>query len=70
MSMEYVPDRELTPPEDYRKKVYDCNDCGGDIMEGDGYYVVKGDVYCDNCIEHNHNYAELYDDYLEDDGDD
>lgn len=70
MSMEYVPDRELTPPEDDRKKVYDCNDCGCDIMEGDGYYVVKGDVYCDNCIEHNHNYAELCSHYWEDDGDD
>lgn len=62
MSREYVPDRELNPPEDNRPKVYECDDCGEDIRDGDGYYVVKGERYCDDCVERNHHYA-YADDY-------
>lgn len=53
------------PPEDDRPKVYECNDCGEDIRDGDGYYIVKGEYYCDVCVERNYYYAEA--DYWEDD---
>lgn len=53
------------PPEDDRPKIYECNDCGEDIRDGDGYYIVKGEYYCDNCVERNHHYAHE-DDYWED----
>ena len=38
------------PPEDDRPKIYECNDCGEDIRDGDGYYIVaeqgdRGDDY-------------------------
>ncbi len=46
------------PPEDDRKKIYECNDCESDICEGDGYYTVNGERYCENCVERNHHYAE------------
>ncbi len=56
-----------SPPEDERPKVYECNDCECDIKDGDGYYVVNGEIYCDECVEHNHHYAEAQEDYWEDD---
>lgn len=64
---ECVPDRPLSPPGDDRRKVYECNDCECSIMDGDGYYVVNGETYCDECVERNHHYAESHDDYWEDD---
>ena len=51
----YVPDRNLEPPEDTRKKVYRCALCGEDILEGDPYYDL-GDIvdgpgkFCESCI--------------------
>lgn len=65
--MECVPDRPLNPPEDTRPVVYECNDCGEPIRDGDGYYLIKGNYYCDNCVERNHHYAENEEEWLEDD---
>ena len=55
------------PPEEEHPKVYECNDCECDIRDGEGYYVVKGEIYCDRCVERNHHYAEAQYDYWEDD---
>ena len=57
----------ITPPEDERPVVYECNDCNDPIRNGDGYYIVKGEYYCDNCVERNHHYAEKNIDYSEED---
>ena len=27
-----------------------CYGCGADILDGDEYYDIDGDYYCDNCI--------------------
>lgn len=27
-----------------------CYGCGADILDGDEYYDIDGDYYCENCI--------------------
>lgn len=44
---------------DCRPVVYQCEECGEPIREGDGFYVVNDDYYCENCIERNHYYADV-----------
>lgn len=41
-----------------RKMVYLCECCLEPIRDGDGYYFVGGNCYCDNCIERNRFIAE------------
>lgn len=37
-----------------RKTVYICENCSEPIREGDGYYLVGQNCYCENCIERNY----------------
>jgi len=30
--------------------LYNCIACGEKIYEGDMYYKVSGDTYCENCV--------------------
>lgn len=52
MSWEQALDRYLTtPPECNEKPMYECCVCGSEIYEGDEYYEINGDIYCEECIE-------------------
>ena len=33
------------------KALYNCINCNEDIYEGDMYYEVAGDIYCENCVK-------------------
>lgn len=46
-----------------RKIVYICENCSEPIREGDGYYLVGQNFYCENCIER--NYFVAYPEYEE-----
>ncbi len=35
---------------DEEKVLYNCIACGEKIYEGDMYYKVSGDTYCENCV--------------------
>ena len=35
---------------DEEKVLYNCIACGKEIYEGDMYYKVSGDTYCENCV--------------------
>lgn len=30
--------------------IYECSACGADIVEGEDYYEVDGEPYCDGCV--------------------
>lgn len=38
--------------------VYQCNECEEPIREGEYYYALGGDCYCENCVERNRYLAE------------
>jgi len=38
--------------------VYVCKSCGAEIHEGEYYYVVGGEPYCDDCVSNDIAYAE------------
>ena len=40
----YVPDCKLEPIED--EAVAFCDECNGDLYEGDDYYFIEGDRIC------------------------
>lgn len=56
-----LPDYNLDPPEDTRKRVYRCAICDEDILEGDDYYdIPKLGPCCEACIDDTRCYnAEL-----------
>lgn len=39
--------------EDYyeREVVYTCANCGEDICDGEDYYEIAGDCYCEECVK-------------------
>ena len=46
----------MIPFEDTREEpqpviVTECSNCGQDIFEGEEYYLVDGNNYCENCME-------------------
>ena len=46
----------MVPFEDTREEpqpviVTECSNCGQDIFEGEEYYLVDGNKYCENCME-------------------
>lgn len=61
-------DRWLTTdPRDEIEPVCTCSECDGEIYEGDTYYEVKGNIYCEECMEGFKKEAERdYPDYIED----
>ena len=40
-------------------KVHECIHCGHDICEGDEYYDIDGEPWCEKCIYECLKYAEL-----------
>ena len=38
--------------------VYQCNECGEPIRQGEFYYALDGECYCENCVERNRYVAE------------
>lgn len=44
--------------------VYECDECGYPIYDGDEVYKIEGKKYCKDCIESFKEYAEVVD-YLE-----
>lgn len=60
MGLFEVPEREFVDPQTVEcepKVVMRCG-CHGDIYEGEKYWIINGDVYCQGCIK------EHIDDYL------
>lgn len=54
MSWEHELDHYLTnPPEDDEKPVCRCCDCDTEIYEGDDYYEIDGNAYCETCMVDN-----------------
>lgn len=39
----------------------ECVGCGIDIMDGDDYYDIDGDYYCEDCIYERRKTAEVED---------
>lgn len=50
--------------------VYTCVNCQEPIYEGDDYYDIEGDAWCEECIRDALKIAELEDWYDEEDYDD
>lgn len=46
--MNYVPDYQLEPIED--GAVAFCDECNGDLYEGDTVYKIDGDTICEECL--------------------
>ena len=40
-----------TPPEENEEPVLYCDGCGEGLYCGDDSYVIRGRVYCSDCIE-------------------
>ena len=36
-----------------------CYGCGVDILDGDDYYDIDGDYYCEDCIDERRKTAEV-----------
>lgn len=49
----------LEPPEDNRKVCCTCTFCKEDILEGDEYYELLGEIICESCMQEAHHYAEV-----------
>lgn len=43
-----IPERPLEPPEDVI--VHHCSRCSGEIYEGEEYFKLDGDIYCEDCF--------------------
>ena len=37
----------------------ECSLCGNDILDGDDYYEINGDYYCEDCIDERRRTAEV-----------
>lgn len=57
-----LPEMPLDPPAP--KVVCNCDECGEDIEEGQEYYRIGGNCYCESCVENARRYAGV--DYEED----
>lgn len=55
---EYVPDRPLNPPEDSRSSVYSCYECGEPIKDGDDYWLLGEQYFCESCVNEARGTAE------------
>jgi hypothetical protein len=40
--------------------VFVCSGCGKNIHEGDDYWEIMGEQWCEKCIKHAHRVAEFY----------
>lgn len=45
------------------EKVFICSGCGDYIYDGDWYYDVLGEQFCENCMESCYHQAEAEDEY-------
>ena len=43
-------------------RVFICSGCGDDILEGDDYWDIMGEQWCEHCIDESKKVAE-YDPY-------
>lgn len=46
----YPEDNHLIPVEPEEEHVFICDACGGPIYEGENYYDIDGDKWCEECI--------------------
>lgn len=47
-SMHYVPD---VPDDEEEQPIYFCDECNGDIYEGDSIFKIDGDKICEDCLD-------------------
>ena len=46
----------LDPPEP--EILFFCAECGNEIYEGEEYWLLHGEIYCEQCIEDAKRFAE------------
>ncbi len=52
--LESIDDREYLEPPDYEAHaVFSCDYCYRGLYEGDEYYDIEGEVYCEDCLKDN-----------------
>ena len=51
----YVPDYRLEPKDE--PALFFCDECNGDIYEGDEIYNIDGDTICTECLADYFNWA-------------
>lgn len=63
-----TPCHPKCPNADEPPAVFICSGCGKNILDGEGYYDVLGEQFCENCIDDSYHVAELeeyFDDFNE-----
>lgn len=55
------PCNSRCPNAEEEKTVHICMNCGEDIYEGDDYYDIDGEAWCEECIKDCKKTAELND---------
>ena len=51
MSNDFSDKWYLEPPDIQPRKMCDCRNCGWGLYEGDEYYEIDGECYCEDCVE-------------------
>ena len=48
LGINYTPSEDSVPSLGQRRRR--CHSCGGGIFDGEFYYMISGDPYCEDCI--------------------
>ena len=48
---EHALDVYLTNPPEPKESQCKCSYCGDELLEGDDFYDIEGDIYCERCGE-------------------
>ena len=51
-------------PRESESPVCECDECGEGIYDGEDYYEIKGNCYCEKCIEKFRKTAEEPDEWF------
>ena len=63
MECRQTPCHPRCPNASEPKAIFVCSGCSRDIYEGDDYYEIMGEQFCENCIEEAKKVAESYEPY-------
>lgn len=59
----HVPCHPRCPNSPEPPRVFICSGCGGDILEGDDYWDIMGEQWCEECVREAKRVAECEDGY-------